>query len=101
MSKVAEQSRSQETSSRNGHSLRVVLATNPELRRKVYQAATTAAHNVLKEAGVSVTTADIADARADFAAMKLPSEPPIKADTAGDIIDGVGTAASIAIALGF
>jgi hypothetical protein len=101
MSKVAEQSKSQETSSRNGHSLRVVLATNPELRRKVYQAATTAAHNVLKEAGVSVTTADIADARADFAAMKLPSEPPIKADTAGDIIDGVGTAASIAIALGF
>jgi hypothetical protein len=86
--------------SQTGRSLREVLATNAELRRKVQAAAAQAAYNVLKEAGVSVTAADVADAKADISALSGPSSG-IHADTAGDIIAGVNTAVTIAALAGF
>jgi len=84
----------------SSQSLRVALATNPDLRHKVQQAAALAAHNVLKEAGITVTAADVADAQSDIAALSVPSGA-IKADTAGDIINGVSTAFGIAGLFGF
>jgi hypothetical protein len=54
-------------------SLREVLATNRDLRHKVQQAAAQAAYQVIKEAGITVTAADVADARGDIAAMTIPA----------------------------
>jgi len=87
-------------------SLREVMATNPELRRKAQKAAMYAAYNVITDAGVKVTAADVAEAQADLAALTIPATTvmpasAVRADTTGDIIDGVGTAAGIAISLGF
>jgi hypothetical protein len=77
-------------------SLRVALATNPDLRRKIHQSMATAALNTLKEAGVKVTAADIADAQADIAALTVPAGA-IKTDATGAVkMDTVGDVASVA-----
>ena len=87
-------------SANNGKSLREILATDAVLRHKVQLAAATAAYGVIKDAGVTVTPADIADAKSDIAALNAPASG-IHADTAGDIIAGVNTAVSIAVLAGF
>jgi uncharacterized membrane-anchored protein YjiN (DUF445 family) len=47
----------------SGQSLRAALAADPALRRKINEAVATAAYNVAKEAGITVTAADVEDAR--------------------------------------
>lgn len=86
--------------SQSGRGLREILATNAELRRKVQAAAAQAAYKVLEEAGVKVTAADVAEAKADIAALAGPASG-IHADTAGDVIAGVNTAVTIATLAGF
>ena len=76
--------------------LREVLATNTALRRNVQKAATAAAYQVLTDAGITITDADIADAKGDVAAMSLPVTTGAK-DPAGDVAVGI----LIGIATGF
>ena len=81
-------------------SLREVLATNSDLRHKMRQAAALAAYNVIKDAGITVTAADIADAQADIAAMTIPLDA-MKKDTLSDVATLASAAATIATLAGF
>ena len=84
----------------NQQSLRVVLATNIDLRHKTQRAAATAAYQVLKEAGITISDNDLAEWNADMRAMAIPdaagAKPGIQKD-AGDVATGV----LIGIATGF
>ena len=86
----------------NQQSLRVVLATNIDLRHKAQRAAAAATYQVLKEAGVTVSDNDIAEWHADMRAMAIPdaaaagAKPGIQKDS-GDVATGV----LIGIATGF
>jgi hypothetical protein len=87
-------------------SVRKVMTTNPELRRRAHKAAMRAAYNAITDAGVRVTAADVAEAQADIAALTIPASTvvpasAVRADTTSDIGGSVGTAAGIAIGLGF
>ncbi len=89
-------------------SLRVVLATNAELRHKIHQSMATAAFNVIKDAGLKVTAADIADAQSDIAALTVPAGAiktdatgAVKMDTVGDVASIASSVATIAVLAGF
>jgi hypothetical protein len=84
----------------SGRTLREILATDGELRRRARQAAGRAVYDVIKAAGINVTAADIDDAHADVAAMSAPLES-IRADTLTDIAAGGVIVTQIASLAGF
>jgi len=74
----------------SSQSLRVILATNTELRHKAQRAAALAAFQVITDAGITVTEADIADTRGDIAAMTISASeiglPPTRGETEAVIV---------------
>ncbi len=89
-------------------SLRVMLATDPILRRKIHQAMARAAYDVVKESGISISGNDIADAQSDIAALTVPvtclkTDPngAVKMDTTSDVASIASSVATIAVLAGF
>ena len=81
--------------------LREVLATNGELRRKVQSAASVAAYTVLKEAGYTITAEDIEEVKADQTAIAVALDEVFGTTArseAAEIV--VATGVAIAIATG-
>jgi len=88
--------------------IRVALATDPVLRRKVHQAMGLAAYNIIKDAGISISAADIADAQGDLTALTVPlastrTAPAgeVRMDTTTDIASIASSVATIAVVTGF
>lgn len=80
-------------------SLREVLATDGDLRRKMQSAAALAAYNVLKDAGYSITQNDIDEMKADQTALSVAISENFPA-TRGDGETIIATGIAIAIATG-
>jgi hypothetical protein len=92
------------TASMSNQTLFLRLASDDELRRKVQHATVTAAYQVLKEAGISVTPDDIALANGDRDALRSSAAAAIRADTAGDLnaaANVVTAVATVGAVLGF
>ena len=79
--------------------LRVVLATNGDLRRKAQKAAFQAWYEVIKEAGYSITPSDIDEMKSDLTATAISlsdSAGNVPRDDLGSVIVAAGVGAAIA-----
>ena len=80
--------------------LREILATNGELRRKMQCAAVLAAYNVIKDAGYQFTQQDIDEMKADQTAVAIAisggAATTAKGDNLPEVIIATGIGAAIA-----
>lgn len=77
--------------------LRLVLATNGDLRRKVQRAAVLAAYEVIKESGYSITAQDIEEMKADQTAIAIAIDGSSgRGDNLPEVIIAAGIGSAIA-----
>lgn len=76
--------------------LRELLASNGDLRRKAQSAAVLAAYGVIKEAGYSITPQDIEEMKADQTAIAIALNANPSAKDLPEVIIASGIGAAIA-----
>jgi hypothetical protein len=88
------------TDTQTQKTIREILATDGDLRRKVQCAAARAAYDVIKAAGYSITPLDIEEMKADQTAMAIAlhdsSTPEPRGDNLPEVIIAAGIGAAIA-----
>ena len=80
--------------------LREILATNGDLRRKVQRAAFLASYDVIKTEGYSITPQDLEDFKADSTALSIAVDSVIDSGSRDIGDDAIKVGIGVAIASG-